>query len=47
MQKQDSQVICKSHFKNDGNTNLKERFNKKWVELINRMEKNKIRKYGA
>ncbi len=35
-------VICKNIFKNSKEQKLKEEFNKKWVELINECEKNKL-----
>lgn len=34
------QPICRSVFKSGGNT-TKAQFTKKWIELINRLEKNK------
>lgn len=37
-------TICKSVFKNGENTTTKSRFTKKWIELINRLEKNKSAK---
>ena len=37
-------TICKSVFKNGKNTTTKSRFTKKWIELINRLEKNKSAK---
>lgn len=33
--------ICKSVFKNGESTISKSQYTKKWIELINRMEKNK------
>lgn len=35
-------VICTNIFKNSKEQKLKEEFNKKWVELINECEKNKL-----
>ena len=34
-------TLCKSVFKNGGSTISPERFTEKWIELINRVEKNK------
>lgn len=36
-----TQILCKSVFKSGENTTSREQFTKKWIELINRMEKNK------
>lgn len=33
--------ICKSVFKSGENTPAKQEFTKKWIELINRLEKDK------
>ena len=38
---QQTNTICKSVFKSGGNTTSKSEFTKKWIELINRLEKNK------
>lgn len=35
------QTICKSVFKSGENTTSKSQFTQKWIELINRLEKNK------
>ena len=37
----DSKTICKSVFKNGENTTSRSQFTKKWIELINRLERNK------
>ena len=37
----DSKTICKSVFKNGENTISRSQFTKKWIELINRLERNK------
>jgi len=34
-------IICKSVFKSDIDTDLKKRYTRKWIELINNSEKNK------
>ena len=34
-------TICKSVFKSGESTTSKNQFTKKWIELINRIEKNK------
>ncbi|MDF2655306.1 MAG: hypothetical protein K0R19_1780 [Bacillota bacterium] len=39
MAKQEMQVICKSVFKSGENT-IKIQFTHKWIELINRIERN-------
>ena len=36
-----TQVICKNVFKNDNKETFTKEFNLKWIELINRYEKNK------
>lgn len=41
MEHQQTQASCKSVFKSGENTPLKKQFTKKWIELINRIEKNK------
>ncbi len=41
MEHQQTQANCKSVFKSGENTPLKKQFTKKWIELINRIEKNK------
>lgn len=42
MTKEDKQqTICKSVFKSGENTTLQMQFTKKWIALINRLEKNK------
>lgn len=33
-------IKCKNHFKNGGNKPSKDEFVSKWVEMINRLEKN-------
>lgn len=40
-QKESRQTFCKSVFKSGKNTTSKREFTKKWIELINRVEKNK------
>lgn len=40
----DEKVLCKSVFKGGENTISKAQFTKKWIELINILEKNKTRK---
>lgn len=35
----DNKAICKSVFKDGGDTTSKTRFTKKWIELINRLER--------
>lgn len=35
-------IICTNIFKNSEEQKLKEEFNKKWAELINECEKNKL-----
>ena len=39
--KSKSDTICKSVFKSGENTTSKSQFTKKWIELINKLEKNK------
>ena len=36
-----AQVICKNVFKNNNRDTFTKEFNLKWIELINRYEKNK------
>ena len=36
------EVICKNIFKNSEKENLRKEFNKRWIELINECEKNKL-----
>lgn len=36
-----SKTVCRSVFKSGENTTSKSQFTKKWVELINKLEKNK------
>lgn len=36
-----SKTVCRSVFKSGENTTSKSQFTQKWVELINRLEKNK------
>ena len=38
-------TICKSVFKSGENTTSKIQFTKKWIELINRLEKSKSAKF--
>lgn len=38
-------TICKSVFKSGENTTSKPQFTKKWIELINRLEKSKSVKF--
>lgn len=38
-------TICKSIFKNGKNTTSKNQFTQKWIELINKLEKNKSTKF--
>ncbi len=40
MAKQETQVICKSVFKSGENTTIKNQFTRKWIELINQIERN-------
>lgn len=35
------EIICRSVFKSGENTTSMSRFTKKWIELINKLEKNK------
>ena len=37
-----SKITCKNIFKNNEREKLKEEFNKRWIELINECEKNKL-----
>ena len=37
-----SKITCKNIFKNTEREKLKEEFNKRWIELINECEKNKL-----
>lgn len=37
-----NKIVCKNIFKNTKKEKLKEEFNKKWIELINEYEKNKL-----
>lgn len=39
--------ICVSVFKSGGNTTTGQEYTKKWVELINRMEKAKAQAFAA
>ena len=41
MEHQQTQANCKSVFKSGENTPLKKQFTKKWIEMINKIEKNK------
>ena len=36
-----NQILCRSVFKSGESTTSKTQFTKKWVEVINRIEKNK------
>ncbi len=36
-----NQILCRSVFKSGESTTSKTQFTKKWVEMINRIEKNK------
>lgn len=38
---ENSKTICKSVFKSGENTTSTSQFTKKWIELINKLEKNK------
>ena len=40
-EKENPKTICKSVFKSGENTTTKQEYTKKWIELINRMEKGK------
>lgn len=40
-EKQVREPICKNVFLNGENTTSKSQFTQKWIELINRLEKNK------
>lgn len=40
-EKQAQEPICKNVFLNGENTTSKSQFTQKWIELINRLEKNK------
>jgi len=37
----DDKIICVSVFKSGENTTTKEEYTKKWIELVNRIEKGK------
>ena len=39
--KSQTKAVCKSVFKSGENTTSKKQFTKKWIELINRLERNK------
>ena len=39
MKKSDDGIICKNHFKNSNDQNLKTEFVSKWIEMINKIEK--------
>ena len=39
--KSKTDTICKSVFKSGENTTSKSQFTKKWIELLNRLERNK------
>lgn len=39
--KSKTDTICKNVFKSGENTTSKSQFTKKWIELINRLERNK------
>lgn len=41
MANEQTQAICRSVFKDNEETTLKTRFTQKWIEIINRAEKNK------
>ena len=41
MPQKEQQITCKSVFKNSDNTISKNQYTKKWIELINTLEKNK------
>ena len=36
-----NQILCRSVFKSGENTTTKIQFTQKWIELINKLEKNK------
>ena len=40
--KQNPKPICRSVFKSGENTTTKMQFTKKWIEMINKIEKGKI-----
>lgn len=40
-QNEKPKVICSSVFKSGENTTTKNQFTQKWIELVNRLEKNK------
>ena len=40
--KQNPKTICRSVFKSGENTTTKMQFTKKWIEMINKIEKGKI-----
>ena len=37
-----NQTLCKSVFKSGESTTSKTQFTQKWIEMINRIEKNKV-----
>ncbi len=41
MKKQETQVVCRSVFISGENTTTKNQLTKKWIELVNQLEKNK------
>lgn len=41
MGRKETQVVCKSVFKGGENATTADRYTKKWIELINRLEKDK------
>lgn len=40
IKKSDDSIICKNHFKNRDDQVLKTEFISKWIEMINKIEKN-------
>lgn len=40
-QKPQTQILCESVFKSGEPSNIKKQLTKKWIELINQLEKNK------
>ncbi len=44
-EKKTDKTICKSVFKSGENTTTKIQFTKKWIELINKLEKTKSAKF--
>ncbi|MCX4269551.1 MAG: hypothetical protein OSJ62_12950 [Lachnospiraceae bacterium] len=36
-----SKVICKNNFKGEKDTTTKENFTKKWINIVNQLERNK------